>query len=222
MSRTKKRTAKPEQNAKAAPFANTGQTGGSGGNPASRLPPRGAAPATAAGIRELARAVGRSHAAVGDWVRHPEWDQPRMPPWDVARAAAWAARTLAPDPARVWRETPVAEAGLDGGLEALRRNPLSAAKLKLTLTRAEKLDLERRILAADLVPRRSVEEALVRRVHSVRSAFQALPRHVAGRLVGCDENEIETVLGEEIRAVLLELSQQVELPEPPDTEMTYE
>ena len=58
---------------------------------------------------------------------------------------------MAPDPAKAWRDTPVVDAGLDGGLEALRRNPLSAAKLKLTLTRAEKLDLERRILAADLV-----------------------------------------------------------------------
>lgn len=222
MSKAKKSTVKAEQNTKPAPFANTGRTGGSGGHPPARLPLGGAAPATAAGIRELARAVGRSHAAVGDWVRHPEWDQSRTPPWDVARAAAWAARTLAPDPARVWREPPVSEAGMDGGLDALRRNPLNAAKLKLTLTRAEKLDLERRILAADLVPRRAVEEALVRRVHSVRSAFQAIPRQVAGRLVGCDENQIETVLEEEIRAVLLELSQQVELPEPPNMEPSYE
>mgnify|MGYP001350311370 CR=1 FL=1 len=222
MTKTKKSTAKPEQNTRTVPFANTGQPGGSGGNPASRLPLGGAPPAIAAGIRELARAVGRSHAAVGDWVRHPEWDQARTPPWNVTRAAAWAARTLAPDPAKAWRDTPVVDAGLDGGLEALRRNPLSAAKLKLTLTRAEKLDLERRILAADLVPRRAVEDALVRRVHAVRSAFQALPRHVAGRLVGCNENQIETVLDEEIRAVLLELSQQIELPEPPNTESHYE
>ena len=83
----------------------------------------------------------------------PNWDQPRNPPWNVAQAAAWAARTLAPNPADAWRDPGPSNAvyGDGGGLEALRRNPLNAARLKLTLTRAEKLELERRILAADLL-----------------------------------------------------------------------
>jgi hypothetical protein len=184
---------------------------------ASRLPPHGAQQETAASIRELARTVGRSHTVVQRWVQHAEWDQSASPPWNVAQASAWAARTLAPDPARPWREPAPGDAvgGHDGGLEALRRNPLSAAKLKLTLTRAEMLNLQKAILAAEMVPRRDVEQALVRRVHAVKSAFMALPRQMAGQLVGCNENQIETALDDAIRAVLLELSQQIELPEPP-------
>jgi phage terminase Nu1 subunit (DNA packaging protein) len=184
---------------------------------ASRLPPQGAQPESASSIRELARAVGRSHTVVQRWVQHAEWDQSASPPWNVAQAATWAARTLAPDPARPWREPAPGDAtnGHDGGLDALRRNPLNAARLKLALTRAQMLELQRAILAAELVPRKDVEQALVRRVHAVKSAFMALPRQMAGQLVGCNENQIETALDDAIRAVLLELSQQIELPEPP-------
>ena len=55
----------------------------------------------------------------------------------------------------------------------------------------------------------------MRRVHSVRSAFQSLLRTLSGQLVGRTENEIELALDDAIRTVLLELSQQIELPEPP-------
>ena len=115
----------------------TKHTADAGGDPAaqvathhgraSRLPPQGAQSASASTIRELARAVGRSHSAVQDWVRHPEWDQPAQPPWNVAKAAAWAARTLAPNPADAWRDPGPSNAvnGDGGGLDALRRNPLS-------------------------------------------------------------------------------------------------
>ena len=41
---------------------------------------------------------------------------------------------------------------------------------------------------------------------------------MAGQLVGRTENEIEVALDEAIRTVLLELSQQIELPEPPQLE----
>src|SRR5262245_31841891 len=163
--------------------------------------------------RKLARALGVAESTVREYRARPDWPFARRAPWpaaDVARIRAWARATLAPNPANL-----DATNGDGGGLEALRRNPLSAAKLKLTLTRAEKLDLERRILAADLVPRRDVETALVRRVHAVRAAFQTLPRTMAGQLVGRNANEIELALDDASRAVLLELSQQIELPEPP-------
>ncbi|MBI5863719.1 MAG: hypothetical protein HZB38_04275 [Planctomycetes bacterium] len=166
--------------------------------------------------RKLATAIGVSESTVREYLARADWPFARRPPWaaaDVARIRSSAQATLSPNPATL-HETH----GHDGGMEALRRNPLSAAKLRLTLTRAEMLNLQRAILAAEMVPRREVEDALVRRVHAARSAFQALPRQLAGRLVGRNENEIEHALDDAIRAVLLEISEQLELPEPPITE----
>jgi hypothetical protein len=163
--------------------------------------------------RKLAKQLKVSESTVREYLARDDWPFSRRPPWadgDVPKMRSWGRTTLSPNPA-----TLDAVDGRGDGLDALRRNPLSAAKLKRTLTRAEMLTLQKAILAAEMVPRRDVETALVRRVHAVKSAFQALPRQMAGQLVGCSENQIETALDDAIRAVLLELSQQIELPEPP-------
>lgn len=163
--------------------------------------------------RKLATAVGVSPSTVREYLDREDWPFRRTPPWpaeDAARIRTWARATLSPNPANL-----DALNGHGDGLEALRRNPLSAAKLRLTLTRTEMLSLQKSILAAEVVPRRDVELALIRRVHSVRSALQALPRELAGQLVGRTENEIEILLDDAIRGVLLDMANQIELPEPP-------
>ena len=160
-------------------------------------------------VRQLAKAVGRSHTAVARWIEHPLWDQGQTGPFDVERARRWAATHLQRNPADEY----VPEDAPVDPLESLRRNPLSAAKLKLTLTRAAKLELERGILAGEYLPRRDVEDALVKRVHAVRGALQSLPRQVAGTLVGQSEVEIENLLDDAIRAVLADLASQSALPQ---------
>ncbi|MFN0137985.1 MAG: hypothetical protein ACKVS9_17925 [Phycisphaerae bacterium] len=166
-------------------------------------------------VRALAAALGKSHTAVGRWLHHPLWDQAASPPWDVERARAWAARTLQGNPADTYRDL---EPATDGEappdpMESLRRNPLSAAKLRLTMVRANKLELERGILAGEYLLKRDVEDALIRRVHAVRSALQALPRQLAGSLVGMDELEIEEAVEDAIRGVLADLAAQTVVPE---------
>ncbi|MFN0137996.1 MAG: hypothetical protein ACKVS9_17980 [Phycisphaerae bacterium] len=165
-------------------------------------------------VRKLATALGKSHTAVGRWLEHPLWDQGSSPPWDVERARAWAARTLQGNPADTYRDM---DPGDDADpppdpIDALRRNPLSAAKLRLTMVRANKLELERGILAGEYLLKRDVEDALVRRVHAVRSALQALPRQLAGTLVGLDEVEIENLIEHATRGVLADLAGQTVLP----------
>src|SRR5262245_52329014 len=167
-------------------------------------------------VRELATAVGRAHTTVLRWLEHPDWALPRKPPWDVERVRKWAQTHLVAAQGDDGGDgAAVAEPG-PSGLEALRRQPMQAAKLKLTLTRASKLELERRILAGELIDRREVEEAMVRRVYAAKAAFQSLPRQMAPRLVGKSEVEIERILAEGIDACLLELSQQTELPPLPN------
>src|SRR5262249_7711126 len=89
--------------------------------------------------RELADAVGRSHSVVQRWVQRLDWPFKTKPPWDIGQVTQWAQSTLGPNPADEGGNGD--GHGLDG-LAALRRNPLGAAKLKLTLTRAAKLELE--------------------------------------------------------------------------------
>lgn len=186
-------------------------------------------PRLAKSFRELADGVGRSHTVVQRWVQHPAWDQPAHPPWNIEQAIAWAARTLAPNPADAWRRrvsdvgpgvtgAAVYGAAPDSALEALRRQPLTAAKLKLTVVRAAKLELERDILAGEFVRKSEVEQALARRVYAVRAAFEALPRQIASQLAGLREAEIEDVLGRAIAVVLHELSQRSVLPRTSDDE----
>jgi phage terminase Nu1 subunit (DNA packaging protein) len=169
---------------------------------------------TATSIRDLARGVGRSSSVVARWVKRPDWNQGPRPPWDVERAIEWS-KHLAPNPADAEPDSVAAGASAADALEHLRRNPLSAAKLKLAVVRAQKLEIEKAILVGDLVSRRDVEIALVRRAYAVRAAFEALPRQLAGLLVDLDERQIEQQLAAGIEAALTELSRQIELPEPP-------
>ncbi|MFO0839080.1 MAG: hypothetical protein U1D55_11220 [Phycisphaerae bacterium] len=154
-------------------------------------------------------------------MRDPRWDQPRTPPWSIERARAWAARTLAANPAEQSRPRVAADHGGGaladaGSLDALRRNPLAAAKLKLAVVRAQKLELERGILAGEFVPRRDIEQLFASCAYRVRSALEALPRQLADRLARLnDAAAIEAVLDDAIRAALLELSRGPDLPPPP-------
>lgn len=178
----------------------------------------------AGSMRQLADAVGRSHVVVQRWVQRADWPFVAKPPWDIAEVRQWAATTLGPNPADEAGDGNGQSAvdGLDG-LAALRRNPLGAAKLKLTLTRAAKLDLERAALAGELINRRDVEVGLVRRAYALKAAFQSIPRQIASELATIsDENKIEELLQRAIDGALMELSQRPELPPVPGMETNDE
>lgn len=187
----------------------------------SRVPPSwssGVKREMAGSLRALADAVGRSHAVVQRWAQRDDWPFAAKPPWDAAQVRDWARTTLGPNPADGY-----ANAAGESGLDALRRNPLGAAKLKLTLTRAAKLELERAALAGELINRREIEVGLVRRAYALRAAFQAIPRQVASELVNVsDENAIEELLQRAIDGALMELSQRPELPQVPGMETNDE
>ncbi len=171
----------------------------------------------ATSARGLARAVGRSHTVVERWIEREDWNQPRQPPWDVERAKAWAAVTLGANPADVWKQPAAGAAGGNGDtFETLRKQPLTAARLKLALVRADMLTLQKAILAGEYVLRTEVEEALIRRVHAVRAGLEALPRQLAGQLAGQpDERVIEETIDQAIRNALEEFSRHLALPAPP-------
>lgn len=151
-------------------------------------------------LRELASAVGRSHQVVARWVKRSSWNQGPKPPWDIDKAIAWAAKL--PDDNAVHLRV----------MAPTDRDELARAKLRLAVARAEKLEIERAVLAGDYISRKEVEEAFVRRVHAVRAAFESLPRQLARTLVGLDEIEIERRLDAGIRDVLAAMSGRPELP----------
>lgn len=160
---------------------------------------------TASSLRQLAQGVGRAHQVVSRWIKHPAWDQSRTPPWDVEKARAWAARTLRPDRSKVW-EGPEPVTVEPGTLEALKKNPISLARLKLMIVRAEKLAIEKAILAGDYVPKADIQSQWNLAVVKVRTALLSLPRGLSRELVGLDGRHIEGRLDEAIRDALLELS----------------
>ena len=160
---------------------------------------------TASSLRQLANGVGRAHQVVARWIRHPAWDQSRTPPWEIEKARAWAARTLRPDRSKVW-ESPEPLTVEPGNLEALKKNPISLARLKLMIVRAEKLALEKAILSGDYLPKAEVQAGRVRRVHAAKAVLLAIPRILSRELVGLDSSAIEAKLEAAIREALLELS----------------
>jgi hypothetical protein len=57
-------------------------------------------PPTCRSVRDLAKAVEKSHTAVGKWVKRADWPFSRKPPWKRDQLPAimrWAADTLAPN-----------------------------------------------------------------------------------------------------------------------------
>jgi hypothetical protein len=103
-------------------------------------------------IRRLARAVGRSHAAVEAWVRRPDWPFPRRGDWTalLPQIQEWMARTLSPNPASPLASLPAGPAMSDA-LADLRLSPERMAKVQLLITRRAKMELERLILAGDYI-----------------------------------------------------------------------
>ncbi len=160
---------------------------------------------TANSLRQLAKGVGRAHQVVARWIKHPAWDQSRTPPWDIEKARTWATRTLRPDRSKVW-EGPEPVTVESGDLEALKKNPISLARLKLMIVRAEKLALEKAILSGDYLLKAEVQAGRVRRVHAAKGVLLGIPRILSRELVGLDATEIETRLEAAIREALLELS----------------
>jgi hypothetical protein len=117
-------------------------------------------PTSAKSVRELAKAVGRSHTAVAKWVNDDRWPFGKSP-WDVAAVKAWAAETLAPnpadDPARVSTQT--------GANSKAQMGPERRAKLAVLSERAALLKFRRE---TEQGQHHRADVCLTRRVTQVR------------------------------------------------------
>jgi len=153
--------------------------------------------------RELARAVGRSAAAVNGWLKRRDWPFPRQAPkrgWDVAAVKAWAETTLSPDPA--------AEAA-DAALARVDGKPMDEmqrAKLHVLVERAAKLRLEREIRQREYVHREQVQREVSRLIHAAKAELLNLPRCITPRL----PPEVEQVVMAGVRDVLDRLAEGAE------------
>ena len=167
-----------------------------------KAPPITAAPMTAAGIRALARALGRSPAAVVNWTRRADWPF-GPPPWPVDRVREWIAIALSPDPAAALRArlaNAEGGAGVDapaGSLWAKR----SQAEFLQILARTRLLVQLYDEKASKLHDTEACQGRKIRQIHAVREKLGALPRILAPRLVGLVRDEIERLLLAELQAV---------------------
>ena len=82
--------------------------------------------------------------------------------------------TLRPDRSKVW-DGPEPVTVEPGNLEALKKNPISLARLKFMIVRAEKLALEKAILSVDYLPKAEVQAGRVRRVHAAKGVLLGIP-----------------------------------------------
>lgn len=156
--------------------------------------------ATVSTQAQLGAALHRSTPQISAWVNDPRWTFARRGPWNVAAVRAWAENTLEPHQGIKPLGDGTDEGG-DGESEAsilAGLSPERAAKLRLVIARARKVELDRAILTGVYQRRADVERANVARVHAVRGALLALPQQLAKVLVGRSEAQIETEL---VRAV---------------------
>src|SRR5690349_4917526 len=96
-------------------------------------------------VRELARHLGRTHKAVGRWLRDDRWPFSRRGPWsaaDVPAMKAWAAQELAPAPA----------SGVSDLSPAVGLSAKSKVDIALKLERIEMSKLIRQLKAGKLHP----------------------------------------------------------------------
>lgn len=149
-------------------------------------------------LRKLARAVGRSHAAVESWVRRPDWPFPRRGDWTelVPQIQDWMARTLSPNPAWPPGQPPAGDALAD-----LRLSPERLAKVQLLITRRAKLELERLILAGDYINKAEEARRDLDKIFLVKSALNNLTRRLPPLLAGQSLAEMERILAENMEVI---------------------
>ncbi len=154
-------------------------------------------------IRELARAVGRSHTSVREWMGHPQW-RFRRGPWSaeqVEEIRAWAAATLAPNPAE--------RAGTTAA-DSTEAGTLTKAKLALTIEKARTAKFEREKKQGLYHSISECESRRSRQVQEVREEFtDRAPAAIANRVLDAlkaprDEATVATVrsiVEDELRAI---------------------
>jgi hypothetical protein len=131
----------------------------------------GAGRLAAAGVRELAGLIGRSHSTVSKWLRRPDWPFARTPPWNAVKVLAWAKANLAPNPAAGMPQPPAypQEGELVNRVQA-------QAKAQLLGNRALLLRQRYDYLAGKLHDVERCQQRRLRQIHAVRIALLDLPR----------------------------------------------
>lgn len=165
-------------------------------------------PGKVATLRALARALPRSHQAVGKWLRHPRWPFGQQGPWDVEAVRRWADATLAPNPAAGHAAAPEAAptgGGLGGTAGLNQRHDIATAtqvaRLRLIVERESNLRLDRLIKEGRYISREQVERESIRKIVAVRTAFMRLPRALGPLLEQQDRHTCTRVLEQALRDI---------------------
>lgn len=146
--------------------------------------------------RSAAAALGMSHQAFADWVRHPLWPFGNAP-WPretVPMMRTWAEQTLRRS------STTQAAASQSAEQRQLAREGLQI-KRAVDIERLKLLRLDRLVQERALIDRTEVEHGRVARIVAVRTAFLALPERLAETLAMQPSHVIESVLDRELRQI---------------------
>jgi len=163
-----------------------------------RMPRR----SSAASIRALAAALGRSEAACRKWTSRADWPF-GAPPWSIEKVREWALVALSPDPAAALHDR-LANAERAVREADMTETPISArwkAELLQIIARTRLLTQEYQRRDGSLHDTATCQARRVRQILAVKEKFLSLPRILAPRLVGLTRDEIERLLLAEIEAV---------------------
>lgn len=162
--------------------------------------PAGADPAYATSIRDLGRAMHRTHQSISRWLKKPSWPFGNKPgrKWNIAKIRQWQTANLPQNPADK------GPAPINVEAQKIAQDH-SKAKLDLEQERAAKLRLQRQQREGELLPKEQVEYENVQKIHSIRTVFGALPRNLEAEMVWLrpkDKKRISSILAELIREIL--------------------
>ena len=123
-------------------------------------------------IRDLAKLVGLSHAAVGKWLRHAEWKF-GAGPWsaaDVTRIRAWASNVLSENRAESPGKTS------EPATMNLKDLPISKQiDASLKLSRKARLDYDLKVDRGEYHLVDDCKRSRLRQIHEVKTALLNMP-----------------------------------------------
>jgi hypothetical protein len=138
------------------------------------MPRKPKPPAQIASLRALAAALGKSHTAVGRWLKDDRWPFARKPPWNapiVAQINSWASRTLSEN--RAAEPPAAAQSTAVDPVSSL--TPERQAKLALSLERLETQKLTNELRRGNLHSFDDCRNRRIRQVTELRDALLSIP-----------------------------------------------
>lgn len=163
--------------------------------------------------RQLAKALGRSEAAVRKWLGDDRWPFGRAPwsPAVVEQIRAWTARTLAANPAAQPTEPPPSALPTPPQNSIGNLSPERQARLALTFERVEGIKIENQRKRGELHSLQDCRARRVRQVTELRIAFESLPLAIPDTVSGFEQ--IRDIIRGKVSEILLRFAG--EDPAPP-------